>query len=110
MTTNENILAGTISNCCSAPHVAGADSSILNERAIGICSECHNPAEFFEDNTPCDGDDMSEFDDDKHGTIRASDEPEEDHFRDDVDADADALASAGFGTDEDYGCYGSEDW
>lgn len=27
----------------------------------------------------------------------------EDQFRDDVEADADALASAGFGTDEDYG-------
>jgi len=33
-------------------------------------------------------------------------EPPEDHFRDDVEADADALASAGFGTDEDYGDYG----
>jgi hypothetical protein len=31
-----------------------------------------------------------------------------DGFRDDVEADADALASAGFGTDEDYG-YGGED-
>lgn len=30
-------------------------------------------------------------------------EPPEDHFRDDVEADADTLASAGFGTDEDYG-------
>lgn len=29
----------------------------------------------------------------------------EDHFRDDVEADADALASAGYGTDEDYGMY-----
>jgi len=27
---------------------------------------------------------------------------------DDVEADADALASAGFGTDEDYGYYGEE--
>jgi hypothetical protein len=26
-------------------------------------------------------------------------------FLSDVDADADALASAGWGTDEDYGCY-----
>jgi hypothetical protein len=34
-----------------------------------------------------------------------------DGFRDDVEADADALASAGFGTDEDYGYYGeNEDW
>ena len=28
----------------------------------------------------------------------------------DVEADADALASAGWGTDEDYGCYGGEEW
>lgn len=27
----------------------------------------------------------------------------EDQFRDDADADADALSSAGYGTDEDYG-------
>lgn len=31
---------------------------------------------------------------------------QEDQFRDDVEADADVLASAGYGTDEDYGCYG----
>ncbi len=31
-----------------------------------------------------------------------------DGFRDDVEADADALASAGYGTDEDYGYYGDE--
>lgn len=30
----------------------------------------------------------------------------EDHFRDDVEADADVLRSAGMGTDEDYGDYG----
>ena len=34
-------------------------------------------------------------------------EPREDNFRDDAEADADALAMAGFGTDEDYGCYDS---
>jgi hypothetical protein len=30
----------------------------------------------------------------------------------DAEADADTLASAGYGTDEDYGCYGSDngDW
>jgi len=36
-------------------------------------------------------------------------EPREDNFRDDAEADADALASAGFGTDEDYGCFDSGD-
>jgi hypothetical protein len=33
----------------------------------------------------------------------------EDNFRDDAEADADALAMAGFGTDEDYGCFDSGD-
>ncbi len=47
------------------------------------------------------GDDCSEHD----GEPDERDEPW-DGFRDDVEADADALASAGFGTDEDYGCYG----
>lgn len=36
-------------------------------------------------------------------------EPEEyDQFRDDVEADADALAQIGWGTDEDYGYYGDD--
>lgn len=45
-----------------------------------------------------DGDDVSEYADEC--------EPREDNFRDDVEADADTLASAGYGTDEDYGYYG----
>jgi hypothetical protein len=28
----------------------------------------------------------------------------------DVEADADTFASAGWGTDEDYGCFGGEEW
>lgn len=36
-------------------------------------------------------------------------ENEPDQFRTDAEADADALASAGFGTDEDYGYYGGGD-
>ena len=28
----------------------------------------------------------------------------------DLSDDADALASAGWGTDEDYGCYGGDEW
>jgi len=35
-----------------------------------------------------------------------SDEEPWDGFRDDVEADADVLANAGWGTDEDYGYYG----
>jgi hypothetical protein len=34
----------------------------------------------------------------------------EDQFRNDVEADADTLASAGYGTDEDYGYYGEDDF
>ena len=37
-----------------------------------------------------------------------SDEPW-DGFNSDAEADGDALASAGFGTDEDYGCFDSDD-
>ena len=32
-----------------------------------------------------------------------------DGFNSDAEADGDALASAGFGTDEDYGCFNSGD-
>lgn len=37
---------------------------------------------------------------------------EQDHDYDDsMDGDFDsAMASAGFGTDEDYGCYGGDGW
>jgi hypothetical protein len=38
------------------------------------------------------------------------DHDEHDQFRTDAEADADALASAGMGTDEDYGgCHGGDD-
>ena len=33
-----------------------------------------------------------------------------DYEYDDSWMDADALASAGWGTDEDYGCYGGDEW
>lgn len=35
---------------------------------------------------------------------------EDDPFLSDCEADADALASAGWGTDEDYGGYDGGDW
>lgn len=47
------------------------------------------------------GDDCSEYDDEP--------EPREDHFNSDAEADADTLASAGMGTDEDYGYFGDND-
>jgi hypothetical protein len=42
--------------------------------------------------------------------LRFADGLREDNFRDDVDADANALAGAGYGTDEDYGSFGSDEW
>lgn len=53
----------------------------------------------------CD-DDCSEFDDEPD--FDDNDEPR-DQFRDDVEADADVLASAGWGCDEDYGYYGGHE-
>lgn len=38
------------------------------------------------------------------------DDYESDPFLTDAEADADVLASAGWGTDEDYGCFEDFDW
>jgi len=39
-----------------------------------------------------------------------ADEEPWDGFRTDAEADGDALASCGWGTDEDYGCFGGEEY
>jgi hypothetical protein len=57
-------------------------------------------AELANEDDCADGNDVSEYADER-------DEPW-DGFRHDVEADADTLASAGYGTDEDYGYYGEE--
>ena len=44
-------------------------------------------------------------------TLFEDDEEEEDDYDDGMDGDFDsAMASAGYGTDEDYGCYGGDEW
>lgn len=48
-----------------------------------------------------DDPDFREYDDDEYDDM-GDDEP----YMSDVEADADTLASAGWGTDEDYGYYG----
>lgn len=53
------------------------------------------------------GDDVSEFDGEQEANMEDDREGYESH---DLSDDGDALASAGFGTDEDYGSYGGEDW
>lgn len=63
--------------------------------------------EDFEDETyPCEMHEGYEPTDEELEEL--NDEP--DQFRDDVEADADALANAGWGTDENYGCYVGDDW
>lgn len=58
-----------------------------------------------QDNDGCwGGDDVSEC---EHDEPDAEDDGEP--RCNDLSDDAEALASAGFGTDEDYGCYGGED-
>ena len=47
--------------------------------------------------------------DDLRDEMEMRDDDEHDQFRSDAEADGDALASAGFGTDEDYGCYGCDE-
>lgn len=59
----------------------------------------HDEPYFPEQDQP---EDMNEYPEEDYNEER-------DQFRDDVEADADALASAGFGTDEDYGYFGGDD-
>jgi hypothetical protein len=43
--------------------------------------------------------------------LRIDDDTDYDDYDDSMDGDFDsAMASAGFGTDEDYGCYGGDEW
>lgn len=54
------------------------------------------------------GPDDDNWDDEDDDDEWFNDEPE-DCFRDDIEADADVLRSAGWGTNEDYGYYGDYD-
>jgi hypothetical protein len=74
-----------------------------------VCADCGDEIE----GTPCL---VIREDDEEAVTLcaycaRANEEDGEyDPFLTDAEADADVLASAGWGTDEDYGCYGGEDF
>lgn len=78
MNTNENK---------NSTEVAFKDWELLPE---GLSDDAHEPESLFSDEGLDEEDDTAQ---------------REDQFRDDVEADADALASAGYGTDEDYGGY-----
>jgi len=65
------------------------------------CRNCPTPCEdFLASQQPALVEPPDDFEDDFED---ADPEPREDGFRDDVEADADTLKSAGWGTDEDYG-------
>jgi hypothetical protein len=107
-TTDNEILSLASVTCEELDHSYDAWMDELRAKDLEDYDAQREPVE--------DGDDMSEYaddqqdddDDDAHGFSR---EPREDNFRDDVDADANALASAGWGTDEDYGlCNEGWDW
>lgn len=79
--------------------------NVLNERPrIDPCEDCllsHPTLTDCHNDCPFDEDEGADYVDDY----------EPDQFLNDVEADADALASAGWGTDEDYGYFGGlEDW
>jgi hypothetical protein len=59
-----------------------------------------DPDDMISDDIPCMGDDPSD------DSLEPEDECREDQFNSDAEADADVLASAGWGTDEDYRCFG----
>lgn len=77
---------------------------------------CYDPDNSLEDDMNYDDTDVA--DDLVYGDIDADelenswdDEGEDDYYDDSMDGDFDsAMRDAGFGTDEDYGCYGGEDY
>lgn len=62
-----------------------------------------DPDDIISDDIPCMGDDPDD------SSLEPETDNEGDQFLSDAEADADALASCGFGTDEDYGCYGGDE-
>ena len=52
--------------------------------------------------------DPEETKEEEEDQVHQAEEPEQ--FLSDAEADADALSSAGWGTDEDYGYFGKEDY
>lgn len=57
---------------------------------------------------PDTGDDFVDYEDEEPYWDGSSDEDEPEDNLSDVEADAMALAGAGYGTDEDYGFYGGD--
>lgn len=85
-------------------HAAAAEMNEIYDAQREEDHDCATrPHPLFEDDGDDIGNDVSEFDDDQ--TPAEDGEPR----CNDMSDDAEALASAGFGDDEHYGCYGGED-
>jgi hypothetical protein len=74
------------------------------------CRWCHEEFTPTLDGQVCCDAYCAEMLEKRTGEVTPAPEIEED-YHDDLDGDhGSALASAGWGTDEDYGCYGGEDY
>ena len=95
------ITEGNCMTCDSTGNIATSfrDDISRKEFAIsGMCQSCQDDVFGVSDDEPLDGDWPDDGPDD---------EPDDPYS--DVEADADTLASAGMGTDEDYGYSGDLD-
>jgi hypothetical protein len=61
---------------------------------------CHEPDDYLDDD---EGDDCGDC-----GDCESCEDTRHEFYEDDMWADSNALASAGWGTDEDYGYYGDD--
>lgn len=104
--------------------VIAADAACDVQNVFGICPDCNVdvdtdgncecPSEQERWNRQCEEAEINEYEMEElraeFGDEFDDDDEPWDGFRDDVEADADALASAGWGTDEDYGYFGGDDF
>lgn len=75
----------------------------MEEYLCDVCNEV--PARFWQDAAVCEGCKAPEW---KADEVTVLDNDSTDDNMSDMEADADALASAGWGTDEDYGYFGDD--
>lgn len=84
---------------------AQCDNEFICHKALPFCSdECVSNFDYEEEDIAAAEREADEaLLADEEAIFWEEEEEREDNFRDDVEADADALANAGWGTDEDYG-------
>ena len=95
-------MPNTCGICETIRPTGGTNHLVLNdgEMWIEFCEPCGNKTKLKNKETNEELTIKELFD---RAQADTPEDQKEDQFRDDVEADADALSSAGFGTDEDYG-------